>query len=533
MSEKVVTQLKSVFGGLSLAKKVSAGVLLALTISGLIMIMTWAGAPNYKALSSGMTSEDAGAVMSYLEENKIPYKVSSYGNSILIPEEIIDETRLKLAATGLPNGGGIGFEIFDNTKIGMTEFSQNINYQRALQGELSRTINRFDEVENSRVHIVMATKSVFEDAESPATASVVVKQRPGRQLSPQKVQSIVHLLSSAIPGLKPENVTVVDNNGTMLTKINQGQPMETSSEDQLSYQSKIETNLESRVKSMLETVLGPAKATVRVSCSMDFQKLEKTEELYMPENRVIRSEQRFNELSSNQEVIPAGIPGVIKNDGVNKNINSLDSREKGYQKNDQTINYEIGKVVSHIVEPVGKLSRLSIAVMVDGTYREIEGEGGKKTIEYIPRSEEEMEKLKNIVKTSINLDEKRGDVLEIVNLPFEAAKTDLLVAGAQESGWLSKLSAYVPYIKYVLVIMIILLTFKFVVKPIVTWLTSAGMHGREMIDELPKTMKELEGGIPTASSIKQISFQDRASEVISSDQSSVDLLREWLTQTES
>jgi flagellar M-ring protein FliF len=529
MSDKLTVQLKSVLDGMSLAKKLSMIVLLGLTISGFILIMTWVGTPDYKVLFSGMNSEDAGSVISYLQENNIPYKVSSYGNSVLVPEEILNETRIKLASKGLPQGIGVGFEIFDNTKIGMTEFSQNINYQRALQGELSRTINRFDEVENSRVHIVMASKSIFEDTEAPASASVAVKLYPGRKLSPNKVQSIVHMLSSAIPGLKPEKVTVVDNNGNMLTRINDGQSMESSTNDQLAYQAKIESNLESRVKSMLETALGPAKASVRVSCLMDFQKQEKTQEMYMPENRVIRSEQHFNELSGNPEMLPVGIPGVVQNAGQNQEAGLLDVGSRGYEKKDQTINYEIGKVISHIVEPVGKLKRLSIAVLVDGSYHEIEDEAGDKIRQYVPRTPVEMEQLKNIVKSAINFDEQRGDVLEIVNMPFEAGKNDFTISDVSGQGWAAGLQNYSSYLKYVFAIMVIMMTFMFVVRPVITWLTSSNFHGRDLISELPKTLNEIESG--TVSPVRQISFQDQANEMFANDQSSVELLRQWLSQS--
>ncbi|MBU4316008.1 MAG: flagellar M-ring protein FliF [Proteobacteria bacterium] len=529
MSDKMMDQVKTVYGGLNLTKKISIFLTLAITISCLVFIMTWAGSPNYKVLYSGMNSEDAGSVLAYLQENNIPFKITAIGNSISIPEEIVDETRIKLAANGLPQGGGVGFEIFDDTKIGMTEFSQNINYQRALQGELSRTINRFDEIENSRVHIVMASKTIFEETQQPATASVVIKLYPGRKMSANKVQSIIHLLSSAIPGLKPENVTVVDNNGNMLTDTNQGQPFEKSSDDQLAYQSKIEMSLENRVKTMIETALGQAKAAVRISCLMDYQKLEKTEEMYFPENRVIRSEQHFNETSSSNEPIPVGIPGVIKNDGTKDEVEPLEAGAKGYQKNDQTVNYEIGKVVSHIIEPIGKMKRLSIAVIVDGTYREVTDESGNKSFEYIQRTTDEMVKLKNIVKTAVNFDEKRGDILEIVNMPFETAKTDFAAEESTKTGWFSKLGINAVYIKYGFAVMIILLTFMFVVRPIVAWLTTATFSNREMISELPKTINEIEGKMYSGQ--KQISFQNQANDIFSKDGSSVELLKQWLTQS--
>ena len=328
--ENVSTQLGSIFSGLSTGKKISLFLVTVFTVIGFIFIITWAGKPDYQNLYSRLNPEDAGSILNYLKENHIPYRVSDYGNAILVPRESVHEIRMALATKGLPQGGGVGFEIFDNSKIGVSEFAQNINYQRALQGELSRTINRFDEIENSRVHIVMASKSIFKDNEEPASASVIIKLYQGRKLEKNKVQSIVHLLSSSVSGLKPENVTVVDSNGNMLTHNTSNDSLQNSSNDQLEYQNKVEKYFENRVKSMLETALGPANAIVRVSCLLDFTQQEKTEELFLPENQVVRSEQHYNELKNDKDIIPAGIPGILKND--KNNGGDIASDANGYQK---------------------------------------------------------------------------------------------------------------------------------------------------------------------------------------------------------
>jgi len=531
--QKLYLQLKAIFGKMSLSKRISFFSLLIVTITGFVFIIMWAGTPNYQSLYSRLNSEDAGLVLSYLKENKLPYKISEYGNTILIPKENIYEVRMALAIIGLPQGSGVGFEIFDNTKIGMSEFAQNINYQRALQGELSRTINRFDEIESSRVHIVMEDKSLFQDHEDPASASVVVKLFPGRKLSTNQVQSIIHLLSASVSGLEPNNVTVVDNNGNMLTSPKTQKGFEHSSEDHLEYQEKIEKNLENKVKSMLETALGPAKAIVRVSCLVDFKKQEKTEELYYPENRVIRSEQRFNEISGGQEMIPAGVPDVLKEKDLNETGNAVATKPnmKGYQKEDQTINYEIGKVTSHIVEPTGRIKRISVAIIVDGTYKEIEDEKGKASIQYVPRSEEEMQKLTNIVKRSVNFNDERGDEIEVVNIPFDTTTDTDGSKGEGEAkvNLLSKILSYTSVIKYVFAALFIFIMFLVIVRPIVSWITSTTINERELIDQLPKTVNEIENEMNA--NIKQISYQDRANKIMKNNQSSVELLRQWLTES--
>ena len=312
----LLTQLKGLFLNLSPARRITLLTLVGGTIIGFIFVLAWSGRPDFQLLYSNVESEDAGSILAHLKERKIPYRIDGDGSSILVPREMIHETRMALAAQGLPQGGGVGFEIFDNSKLGMTEFAQNVNYQRALQGELSRTINRFDEVESSRVHIVMASNSLFLEDEKPATASVVVKLKRGKRLRPDQIQGIVHLFSSSVAGLSPERVTVVDNFGRMLAGFKDKNNLGQATADQSAYQEKMERNLESRVKTMLETALGPHKAIVRLNCELDFKQQEHTEERYLADNRVVRSEQLSSESSASQDAVPMGIPNRFEQPGA-------------------------------------------------------------------------------------------------------------------------------------------------------------------------------------------------------------------------
>ena len=290
-NSQILSQLNAAFSNLSLGKKLTLATLILGSIAGFIFLLNWSGKSEFEPLYANLNSEDASAILSKLKEQKIEYRIASNGTMILIPEQHIYETRMQLASEGLPQGGGIGFEIFDNTKLGMTAFAQNVNFQRALQGELSRTINRIAEIESSRVHIVMTEKSLFVDEEEPASASVVLKLRPGKWLNQSQVKGIVHLVSSSVARLNAENVTVVDSNGKMLAGANDTSSFGSLSSDQLDYQARVEKNLENRVRTMLESALGENKAIVRLSCSFDFKKQERTEELYLPDNKVVRSEQ--------------------------------------------------------------------------------------------------------------------------------------------------------------------------------------------------------------------------------------------------
>ena len=208
---QILSQLNAAFSNLSLGKRITLGTLILGSIAGFVFLMNWTGKAEFQPLYAQLDAEDASAILSKLREQKIEYRIASNGSTILIPQELIYETRMQLASEGVPRGGGIGFEIFDNTKLGMTAFAQNVNYQRALQGELARTINRISEVESSRVHIVMTEKSLFVEEEEPATASIVLKLRPGKWLNQSQVNGIVHLVSSSVERLSPENVTVVDS----------------------------------------------------------------------------------------------------------------------------------------------------------------------------------------------------------------------------------------------------------------------------------------------------------------------------------
>lgn len=528
-------QFAALLKNLSTGKIVSLVLLMGGVITGFVMLMSWAGKPNFDLLYSNLSEKDAGAIVGRLRDQRIPYEISANGTSILVPSDQIYETRLGLASEGLPQGSGVGFEVFDNAKLGMTEFVQNVNYQRALQGELSRTINGFAEIESSRVHIVMPDKSLFLEEEEPSTASVVLKLRSGRSLSRDQVQGIVHLVSSSVSQLKPENVTVVDNFGKMLSGFKEVSAAARASSDHLEYQEKVERGIEQRVKTMLEKVLGPGKAIVKLSCSMDFTKYEKTEEIYDPEGRVIRSEQVFtttsNEKGGTSTVIPAtGIAGAaVRTEGVTE-ASAQQENKPLYQKEDRTVNYEIGKVVSHTVEPVGKIERVSVAVVVDGTHKIVKAQRGKEKTEYFPRTQEEMVKLENLVKRAVNFDAERGDEVVVTNIPFETALAGIDEAGMIEEGWTTKLKVFKPVVNYVLLAGFVLFSFMFVARPLVRWLTSSSFSDADMLRQLPMTVEEIERKY-NGQGIKSLPYREKALEMLTKDkEGSLNVMRDWIKQ---
>jgi flagellar M-ring protein FliF len=535
------SQIKTLFTSLSPAKRFTLIGFAVATFAGFIFLATWSGSPDYQLLYSNLSPEDGGAIISALKERKIAYKMTGDGNAIMIPGKQIHEVRLDLASSGLPRGSGIGFEIFDNTKLGMTEFVQNVNYQRALQGELSRTINGFDEVESTRVHIVMPSKSLFLEDETPASASIIVKLRPGRWLKRPQVQAVVHLVSSSVSGLNPENVTIVDNYGKMLAG-NEADPRGgTPNSDQLALQEKIERGMESRIQAMLEKPLGPGKTTVKVACELDFKRQERTEEKFIPDKNAVRSEQVFNE-SSGSGTGPSGVPGVLSNtaagdltgeEGKN-NSGASDASGDRFHKQERTINYEISKVTSHTIEPFAAIKRLSVAVIVDGTRKLAEkGKGakgadkGEETV-YVPRTAEEMQKLERIVKRAVNFDPGRGDEVEVVNIPFEPLKIDDTDENQDEKGWMAYVEKYAPSTKNAFMGLFFILLFFFVVRPLIRWLTSNPAKGGQMLKQLPKTLEEMESEYG-----RSLPYRDKALSLIEKDQDrNLALLKGWLNEKE-
>ncbi len=525
--------IQTVFKNLGMGKIIALLCLVAATVAGASWIVSWSGTPEFELLYSNLSPEDAGEIVMKLKEHKVPYEISANGKAILVPKKELYELRLVLANEGLPQGTGVGFEIFDNAKLGMTEFVQNVNYQRALQGELSRTINGFDEVESSRIHIVMPSDSLFvEDKEVP-TASVVLRLRRGRKLSENQIQGIVHLVSASVSQLEPENVTIVDNKGRMLAGFEDKSTVTQLSLSQFEYQENVEQNLEKRVDSMLENVLGAGKSITRVSCSLDFRRHEKTEEAYDPEGKVVRSEQIMNTISNKSGSGQTGVPGVASNiptegEGINT-PDSLSSEKPEYQKQDRTVNYEIGKVTSHTVEPVGRIVKISIAVVVDGIHELITGDEGESEWKYTPRSQDDLTKIENMVKRAVNFDAERGDEINIVNISFEIEEQKEGDEEVVEKGMLDMLEEYREYIKYALMSVFLLLIFLFVVRPLVKWLTAVPGGSGDMLKQLPMTISEIEKGYGEGGGA--LPYRDQALKMLmGEEEGTVSIAKEWLAE---
>jgi flagellar M-ring protein FliF len=399
-----------------------ARILLGTTFAVIALTLAWLGyrsaSDPYATLFGQLDRDDAGAIVAKLKEMKVPYRVGADGMSIEVPEAHVHELRLDLASSGLPRGGGVGFEGFDKMRLGATEFEQRVMYRRAMEGELARTIGSVDAVANARVHLVLPDKSVFAARREPASASVVIKTRPGRVMSPGEIAGVVHLVAAAVPGLTAERVSLVTTEGQVLHRPRtQGESGDDSSMDgeHASEARHVEQGIEENARAMLERVLGAGHVDVRARAELDFARTEHVEDRYDPTKTVLRSEEKSVERTSGQEDdTVAGVPGAESNLPTGKPADEAKAGAAGVVRESHTRNFEVDHIQDKRVSTTGSVRRLTVAVVVDGTPKP---EGGT-----TPRSREELDRLASLVKSAVGADEKRGDVVTIESISFPVAE---------------------------------------------------------------------------------------------------------------
>ncbi len=486
------------FRDMSTSRLISFGALVAILISAIVVLVLWMNKTEFQVLYSNLSEDDAAKVVEMLRNENIEFEIGG-GGVISVPNEIVHETRLRVAAAGLPKGAGVGFEIFDKSGFGVTEFVQKVNYTRALQGELARTISVLNEVDTARVHIVTPKKRLFSSENDLARASVVLKFVEGGRLNPDQINGVVNLVASSIDGLNHKNVTIVDTSGRLLSGDGDEDSSSNLSSTQFEYQKSIEKLLVARIQSILEPVVGKEKVMAKVSADIDFTRAEMTEEKFDPESVVVRSEQTSKEKTTNGAA--GGVPGVASN-VPGEQLPADGSDGGGSEKQNETINYEISKIVSKTVLPTGVIKRLSVAVLVDGTYKITKDEEGMETKTYQPWQPGDLKKFQNLVKGAVGVQSDRGDTLEVVNIPFETQPVP-------EKLKISMVDKFLPLaLRYGTVLIVSLLLLIFVVKPIVKALFpqhepeaqfaggGAGMMGYSEEDEdwetlTPETKKKM------------------------------------------
>ncbi|MCL6582418.1 MAG: flagellar M-ring protein FliF [bacterium] len=434
------------FRSLPLNRKIALSLVLVILVGGVVALMSWANRANYQPLYSRLDPEDAGAILTRLKESKIPYRLKNGGTTILVPEDKVYELRLQMATDRVFQKGIVGFELFDQTNLGTTEFVQTVNYHRALEGELSRTIGSLAEVEWARVHLAIPQKSLFIEKEQPPTASVVIRLREGSSLRKAQINGIVHLVSCSVEGLIPENVKVIDHQGRILSENPNDFSSQLIQANKVEYQMQVEEILEKKVTAMLEKALGEGKVIAKVSVSLNLKQVETTEEKYDPDRTVVKTEQRTQEAAQGQTpVTPAA--------GNNSN----------YQKSDEIIKYELTKATNHIIELPGQINRLSVAVLVDGRY-----EKQDKGVKYIPRTPEEIKSIRTIAEKAVGYDPSRGDQIEVVNIPFSLDSAQ--GHGQASLDILKNWPLWLSLAKYGSKLLLILIILLFIFRPLVKWL---------------------------------------------------------------
>ncbi len=405
MLEQLSQQISTLWGNQSRTQRVALVAILASGIILMVFFVMWASNPSYSVAFSGLSEGDAGLIVEQLTAQAIPYQLRGPG-TILVPSDQVYEVRLMMAREGLPEGDNVGFELFSGNMLGMTEFSQRINYQRALEGELERTILSLAAVNEVSVHIVTPEDSLLQSDQDPTTASVTVKSSPGRQMDTSQVQSIVHLVSSSVEGLKPENVVVVDVNGNLLASGNSSDDMAATvsrTSSQHAAEELMASEIENDVQDFLESVLGPNESVVEAFVEMDWTEREVSTVVFDNETPTIRSSQVISEAYATNADLLGGVPGAITNLPVPGPAEVISGTEGTvYVRYENIENFEISETTSLEVGSPGKIDRVTLSVLLDGVDETTD-----------------LPKLPDSIAAAAGINNDRGDVLVVDTLPFD------------------------------------------------------------------------------------------------------------------
>lgn len=501
--KQLISQLVAIWRKLSLQQKVVTSSLVFFTVLGLIGLLVWSqnggkksADAGYVVLYSNLELEEAGQVTEALQKTKTSYKLENGGRTITVPSKQLYEARIALAREGLPKSHGIGYEIFDKTNFGMTDFVQKMNGRRALEGELQRTIEALEEVKSARVHIVIPEQTIFLDQQKEAKASVVILCKSGRQIAKDQIRGISYLVSSSVDGLKPQNVSIVDYEGKLLSSPYGENETALLGSQNMEVQQNIEKSLENKATQMLTGILGPSKAYVKVAVDLDFDRVEKTLEQYNPESKVVRSEERVDETVKNAP------------DGDNQKERSL-------------TNYEIDKTVQHIIQETGNVKRLTISVAVDGKY----AKDKKGAAKYAARTNEEIQVIEDMIKNAVGYDLARGDQISVSQVQFD---NEFLRQEQQEFQTSQKWNFWLSIAKYaigLLIVVMLLFFLRYLAKTVVEAMNPPVPVLEELgvVEEVPEDLPD--------DLLRSSSFLDRVELMTREEPANVSaIIRQWLSQ---
>lgn len=495
--------------------------------------------PQMVTLYSDLSFDDASGIVKELDRQNIAYQLKNDSSVILVPKDQVASLRLKLAGSGLPKGGGVGYEIFDKSDtLGSTSFVQNVNHLRALEGELARTIKSIDRIEAVRVHLVLPERPLFSRETPEPSAAIVLRVRGS--LEQQQVRAIRHLVASSVSGLKPQRVSVVDENGRLLangSSQNGGTDDVSGDERRIAY----ENRLRSQVENIVESVVGSGRARVQLSADFDYNKITETSDKFDPEGRVLRSSQTREESSSTadnngQVTVNNELPGTQQQNNANTNKDQS-------KKSEETNNYEISRSTKTEVTEGGRVQRVSVAVLVDGRYTKNE----KGDLVYAPRTKEEIDRISTLVRSAIGFDQKRGDQVEVVNLQFADAPTTLPLP--EPAGFLGMFQFTKDDVMYFIQLGVMsvlgLVVLFMVVRPLVKRVLAEDELVKKMTEAAaipPPDLAQVSGPIHTAATasmidVAQVQGQVHAQSVQrvgeladSNPNETVSIIRQWLTE---
>ncbi|NIF26495.1 flagellar basal body M-ring protein FliF [Pantoea sp. Tr-811] len=476
----------------------------AAAVAVLVALLLWAREPDYRVLFSNLSEADGGQVIGELDKRNVPYRLGEGGHTILVPAERMNALRLQLAEQGLPKGGSIGFELLDKQAFGISQFAEHLNYQRGLEGELARTIESLGPVAHARVHLVMAKDSVFARDHEAARASVTLQLQPGRELGQGQVSAIIHLVTSSVPELAVDAVTVVDQNGRLLSRSHAADGLD---DTKLEYVSEVEGTYQRRIEEILAPLLGSRNVHARVVAQMDFSTRESTAERYAPNQEekraAVRSQQTSERMLQGSDS-GRGVPGALTNSPPNTppptrataptpapgsaNANSANANtasatpasgaaasDKPLQT-ERMVNYEVDRDVEHVKSSLGDIQRLAVAVVVN--YRTVMKDG-KPVTEAL--SKEELAGINDLVRQAMGYTESRGDTLQVLNSPFVDEDTEL-----GETPWWRTPEAYnlgMGLLRYLLVAVVAFVLWQRVIKPMQRRASESGQRGLMALDE--------------------------------------------------
>lgn len=414
-------------------KKIALIVAAAAVVALAIGVWMWGNKPDYRVLFSNVSDRDGGAIIGVLSQMNVPYKFADGGGAILVPADQVHEARLRLASQGLPRGGTVGFELMENQKLGVSQFQEQVNYQRALEGELARSIQTLSAVQSARVHIAFAKQSVFVRDQQKPTASVILNLYPGRSLDHAQVSAIGHLVSSSVPDLPSGNVTILDQNGDMLSD-SENRPDNGLDPTQLKYVQGYEDAVARRIEAILFPIVGKDNVRAEVTADIDFSRQEQAAETYKPNqtpaDAVVRSTQTSESNTAGSGA--GGIPGALSNQPpapatapVNAPQGAAGQTAATGNQNshkEATTNYEVDKTIRYTQQPMGGVKRISAAVVVN--YRKMTGKDGKTS--FVPLSAAEKTQIESLVKEAMGYNQSRGDSLNVANSKFTAPEVEKL-----------------------------------------------------------------------------------------------------------